>query len=126
MKKLSLIIACVVMALAMASCTTFKATGLTYSPTTKGTVVGDFKTEVWVHQFLGYSGGTKLFNLMADQMDPAIKTAVEKAIKDKGGDVATNVTIEYQASFLNMVFNNFTAGIYAPGTVIVSGTIVKY
>ena len=49
------------------SCTTFKASGLSYSPAeTKYTVLGDFHTTIWVNEFLGSSGGAKLLNLTAD------------------------------------------------------------
>jgi hypothetical protein len=92
----------------------------------KSTPVGDFKVEVWVHGFLGSAAGTKLFNLTADATDPAVKDAIMKEIKSRGGDAAINVTIEYQASFVNILLNSITAYIYAPGNLIITGTVVKF
>jgi uncharacterized membrane protein YjgN (DUF898 family) len=36
------------------------------------------------------------------------------------------VTIEYQASFVNILLNIVTLNIYAPAEAHVTGTIVKY
>jgi hypothetical protein len=111
----------------IASCTTFKASGLSYSLTSpKTTVVGDFKTEVWVNEFLGSSGGAKFLNVTSDATDNPLKEAIQKAIKDMNGDAAINVTIEHKASFVDILLNGITSYIYAPSMVIVSGTIVKY
>jgi hypothetical protein len=126
MKALKWVAVLVVAAAVLASCTTFKASGLSYTlKAQKTTVVGDFRTEVWVHQFLGSSGGAKLLNLTADAMEGPVKEAIQNAIRDKNGDAAINVTIEYQASFVNLLLNGITSGIYAPAMAIVSGTIVK-
>jgi len=111
----------------LASCTTFKASGLSYSiASPKTTVLGDFKTEVWVNEFLGASGGANLFNISADATEGAVREAIQNAIKEKNGDAAINVTIEHQASFVDLLLNAITSSIYAPGNVIISGTIVKY
>jgi ABC-type glycerol-3-phosphate transport system substrate-binding protein len=127
MKTLKIAAAVLVAAALLASCTTFKASGLSYSDKApKLTVLGDFKTEVWVNGFLGSSAGAKLFNLTADATEGPLKEAIQKAIRDKNGDAAVNVTIEHQASFVDILLNGITSGIYAPGMVIVSGTIVKY
>jgi hypothetical protein len=117
----------VVAAALLASCTTFKASGLSYSlKATKTTVLGDFKTEVWVNKFLGSSGGINFLNISSDATEGPVKDAIQNAIKEKGGDAAVNVTIEHQASFVDILLNTLTSSIYAPGNVIVSGTIVKY
>ena len=127
MKNLKPIAFLVVAAALLASCTTFKASGLSYSlKSTKTTVLGDFKTEVWVNEFLGSSGGANLFNITADATEGPVKDAIQNAIKEKNGDAAINVTIEHQASFVDILLNALTSSIYAPGNVIVSGTIVKY
>jgi hypothetical protein len=89
-------------------------------------VLGDFKVEVWVNEFLGESGGAKLFNITADATEGPVKDAIQNAIRDKGGDAAINVTIEHQASFIDILLNVVTSSIYAPGNVIITGTIVKY
>jgi hypothetical protein len=127
MKSLRAMAFLVVAAAVLASCTTFKASGLSYSlKEPKTTVLGEFRTEVWVNGFLGASAGAKLFNITADATDGALKDAVQKAIRDKNGDAAINVTVEHQASFVDILLNGITSYIYAPGMVIVSGTIVKY
>ena len=121
-------VALLVVAIALlASCTTFKASGLSYSlQAPKATVLGDFKVEVWVNEFLGEAGGAKLFNITADATEGPVKDAIQNAIRDKGGDAAINVTIEHQASFVDVLLNVVTSSIYAPGNVIITGTIVKY
>jgi len=127
MKTLRLIAILIIAVALFASCTTFKSSGLSYSlKAPRTTVLGDFTTEIWVNEFLGTSGGAKLFNLTADATEAPLKDAIQDAIKEKGGDAAINVTIEHQASFVDILLNAVTAGIYAPSMVIVSGTIVKY
>ena len=75
--------------LVLASCTTFKASGLSYSlQAPKTTVLGDFKVEMWVNEFLGEAGGAKLFNITADATEGPVKDAIQNAIRDKGGDAA--------------------------------------
>jgi hypothetical protein len=126
-KNLKVVAFLVVAAALLASCTTFKASGLSYivkSP--KTTVLGDFRTEIWVNEFLGASGGANLFNITADATEGPVKEAIQNAIKEKNGDAAINVTIEHQASFVDILLNAITSSIYAPGNVIVTGTIVKY
>ena len=41
-------------------------------------------------------------------------------------DAAVNVTVEYRASFVNLLLNGLTFGIWAPARAHVTGTIVKY
>jgi hypothetical protein len=127
MKALRYLALLVVAVALLASCTTFKASGLSYSvKAPKTTVLGDFKVEVWVNEFLGSSGGANLFNITADATEGPVKEAIQNAIRDKGGDAAINVTIEHQASFVDILLNVVTSSIYAPGNVIITGTIVKY
>ncbi|NNM66703.1 MAG: hypothetical protein HKM06_01695 [Spirochaetales bacterium] len=122
--KMSLILALVV--LAVTSCTTFKASGLSYTTApAQQTSLGTFHTEVWVNGFLGASGGTKLFNISSDFTDQAVKDAIQKEIAAKGGTAAVDVTIENQASFVDIILNAITDDLYAPSNLIISGTIVK-
>lgn len=127
MKRLKIVAVVAVAVALLASCTTFKASGLSYSDKApKLTVIGDFRTELWVNEFLGSPAGANLFNLTADATEGPLKDAIQKAIREKNGDAAINVTIEHQASFVDILLGALTWSIYAPGTVIVSGTIVKY
>jgi len=127
MKALRYIALLVVAVALLASCTTFKASGLSYSlKEQKTTVLGDFRVEVWVNEFLGSPAGAKLFNITADATEGPVKDAIQKEIRDRSGDAAINVTIEHQASFVDILLGAVTADIYAPGNVIITGTIVKY
>ena len=127
MKALRYVALLVVAVALLASCTTFKASGLSYSlKAPKTTVLVDFRVEVWINEFLGSSGGANLFNITADATEGPVKDAIQNAIRDKGGDAAINVTIEHQASFVDILLNVVTSSIYAPGNVIITGTIVKY
>ena len=126
-KTLKYVALCVVAIALLASCTTFKASGLSFSTKApKATVLGDFRVEVWVNEFLGTSAGANLFNITADATEGPVKDAIQNAIKEKNGDAAVNVTIEHQASVVDILLNVITSSIYAPGNVIISGTIVKY
>jgi hypothetical protein len=127
MKTLKLTVFLALALAVLASCTTFTASGLSYMlKTPKTTSLGEFRTEVWVHEFLGAAAGSKLFNISADATNAAVKDAIQKEITDRHGDAAINVSIEHQASFVDIVLNAVTSSIYAPGLVIVSGTVVKY
>jgi len=107
-------------------CTTFKVSGLAVEPSGQQfTKIGNFHTEVWVNEFLGASGGSKLFNLTSDATEGPVADAIQKAIKNQGGTGAVNITIEHQASFVNLILNYFTGTIYAPSLVIISGTVIK-
>jgi Na+-translocating ferredoxin:NAD+ oxidoreductase RnfE subunit len=126
MKALKISLLFAVALLALASCTTFKASGLSMTlDSQKYTVVGSFSTTVWVNEFLGYAAGAKLVNLSADATDSAVKDAIQKEIRAKGGIAAVDVTITHQASFVNLLLNGITLSLYAPSTLIITGTIVK-
>ena len=65
MKTLKLMAVLVASVALIASCTTFKASGLSYSlKGQKTTVLGEFKTEIWVNEFLGAPAGAKLFKIV--------------------------------------------------------------
>ncbi len=126
MRPSRIILLFTIAAVALASCTTFKATGLAVSPAEqKYAVLGNFSIQIPVTEFLGSSGGSKLLNVTANATDPAIAAAIQQEIKAKGGTGAVNVTIVHKASFFNLLLNGLTLGIYAPGTVEVSGIVVK-
>jgi hypothetical protein len=115
-----------VIVLCAVSCTTFKASGLqaTTAPEER-TVMGNFRKTVWVNEFLGSSAGSKIFNVTADATEMEVTTAIQNAIHELGGTAAINITVEHQASFVNLLLNWLTCSIYAPSEVIVSGTVVK-
>jgi hypothetical protein len=126
LKRLS-VLAFAALALLLSSCTTFKFSGAQITKEIPSyTVVGDFMITVNVNKFLGASGGATLFNVASDATDAVIYDAIQREISKYTGDAAVNVTIEYQASFLNLLCNGLTASLWAPATAIVSGKIVKY
>jgi hypothetical protein len=113
--------------LALSACTTFQISGIQVAKNTPSTEnVGDFEVEVKIWEYLGSSGGSNLGNISATAMDGPIYDAIQKEIEKKSGDAAIDVTIIYQATFLDVVINSFTGSILAPATAKISGTIVKY
>ncbi len=112
---------------ALVSCTTFKFSGAQVTTQLPAyTSVGTFDITVWVNEFLGSSGGANLFNITADAMDTPIYDAIQREIHKYSGDAAVNVTIEYNASVVDILLNAVTSGIYAPAEAHITGTVVKY
>ncbi len=109
------------------SCTTFKFEGAQVTKEIPSyNSVGNFDVTVKVHEFLGASGGTNLFNVTADAMDTKIYDTVQREIQKYTGDAAVNISIEYRAGFVDLLLNGVTFGIYAPATARIKGTVVKY
>lgn len=122
-----MVVLVVLLGVLLAGCTTFKFSGAQVTPQLPSyTSVGTFDINVWVNKFIGNSGGATLFNITADAMDAPIFDAIQREIKKFAGDAAVNVTIEYQASFVNILLNIVTLNIYAPAEAHITGTIVKY
>ena len=112
---------------AIVSCTTFKITDVQIAKERQEyESLGVFNVTVNVHEFIGSAGGTNLFNATAENMNPEIYDAVQREITKLGGDAAVDVTIEYKATFVDMLLNYVTASIYAPAHAIITGTVVKY
>lgn len=88
--------------------------------------LGDFTVEVWAYEFLGAPGGINLLNVTANEMNGPIRDAIEKEIENRSGDAAINVKVLYEATFLNILANVVTFGIYAPATATITGTVVTY
>lgn len=127
MKRMKLVFLALCAILLVASCTTFKVSGVQVTGANPAyTKLGDFKTNVWVHEFLGASGGANLINITSDSMDTPIFEAIKREIMKLSGDAAINVTITYQAGLIEIILNGLTGGIYAPATAEITGTIIKY
>ena len=90
------------------------------------TSVGEFEVTVAVFELLGSAGGANLFNVTADAMDTKIYDAIQREIQKFTGDAAVNITVEYRASFGNLILNGLSMGILAPATAKITGVIVKY
>jgi len=113
----------------LTGCTTFQASGLQmglYINGQKYEKVGDFSEKEWTNKFLGWgvAGGT-LFNISSGATDPQVRDAVEKNVKKLGGDGVIDVKIKYGTNPLQWIISWITLGIWYPGTVTVTGTVVK-
>ncbi len=127
MKKL-LRLAAVLLVIAMiVSCTTFKLSGIQVTKEIPSyQTVGEFEIDVRVTEWLGIAGGPNLFNVSSDAMDNKIYDAIQREIQKYTADAAVNITVEYKATFMNLVLNGMTGSIFAPATATVTGVIVKY
>jgi hypothetical protein len=126
-KTLSKIGIVVAIVLLVGACTTFELSGVhIVEDMPSMQPMGDFEAKVSVHEFLGNSGGANLFNVTADAMDNEIYDTIRREVEKRSGDAAINVTIRYEASFINLLLNGLTFGVYAPATATVSGTVVSY
>ena len=111
----------------IASCTTFQVSGVQVNKATPSfQSVGEFQKTIAVNEFLGSSGGANFANVTATNMDEQIFDAIRREIEKFSGDAAVNVTIKYEATFIDLLLNGITSGIYAPAHATISGTIVKF
>ena len=58
--------------------------------------------------------------------DERIFSIITDEVQKKGGDAAIDVTIEYRKGFLKGSLSLITLGLYDPGKIKISGTIIKY
>jgi hypothetical protein len=115
--------------LLFASCTTFQVNDLQMGLVINGQKyekLGEFSEKEWTNKFLGWgvNGGT-LFNLSSNATDPKVREAVQKNVKKLGGDGAIDVKIKYGSNPVQWILTGITGGIWMPGTVTVTGTVVK-
>ena len=117
----------IVIAVVLSSCTTFKLSGVQVTKEIPAyDTVGEFDITVKVSEFLGSPGGANLGNITSDAMDTKIYDAIQREIQKFTGDAAVNVTVEYKAEIMDILFAGITGGLYAPATAHVSGVIIKY
>jgi len=117
----------IVIAVVLSSCTTFKLSGVQVTKEIPAyDTVGEFDITVKVSEFLGTPGGANLGNITSDAMDTKIYDAIQREIQKFTGDAAVNVTVEYKAEVMDILFAGITGGLYAPATAHVSGVIIKY
>jgi hypothetical protein len=117
----------VAIVLVVGACTTFELSGVhIVEDMPSMQPMGDFEATVKVHEFLGSSGGANLFNVTADAMDNEIYDTIRREVEKRSGDAAINVTVRYEASFVDLLLNGITWGLYAPATATISGTVVSY
>ena len=126
---LRMVVLALVLCFGLTGCTTFNASGLQMGLVINGQKyerVGDFSEKEWTNKFLGWgvNGGT-LFNLTSNATDPKVRDAVQKNIRRLGGDGAIDIKIKYGSNPLQWILTGVTFGIWVPGTVTVSGTVVK-
>lgn len=127
MKKVAkLLVAAVVLMVLFASCTTMKVEGLSYGAPANVETLGEFSTTVNGFKLLGSGAGTTLVNIRSNAPGDDIEEAIQDEIAKLGGNGAVDVTIEYGAEFLDMLLTSVTGNVYAPYTIKISGTVVKY
>jgi hypothetical protein len=127
MKQIVKISVLLVLVLAVAGCTTFRLSGVQMvedMPSMQP--LGDFEITVKVNEFLGAPAGANLFNVTSTAMDDRIYDSVRREIQRRSGDAAINVTVEYKASFIDILLSGVTFNLWAPATAVVSGTVVSY
>jgi hypothetical protein len=111
----------------VASCTTFQVSGVQMNDETPSyQSVGQFEKTITVHEFLGSPGGANFLNVTATNMDEEIFDAIRREIEKFSGDAAVNVTITYEATFVDLLLNGVTFGAYAPAHATITGTVVKF
>jgi hypothetical protein len=124
--KLFLIVLAACIGIGLMACTTFQASGLQVGMSTSGTeILGDFSTRVYVNKFLGTSGGTNLFNLSANATSGPVRDAIDAEIRKKGGTAAINISVKYGSNPLQWFLNYLTFNIWAPSTVVITGTVIR-
>ncbi len=127
MKTAAKILGLVALVMAIGACTTFQLTGIQVVEDMPGmTPIDDFAITVKINEFVGGSGGANLANLTADAMDNEIYDAIRREVERRSGDAAVNVTVRYEASFVDILLNVITFNIYAPARAHISGTVVSY
>ena len=124
-KAISLLALGAALVVLLASCTSFQISGVTIAKDASKATGTAFDINVKVTKFLGSPAGVTFVNLFADATDAAIVNAVKAEITKAGGTSATNVTISYGATFIDILLTGITSGIYVPSTAHVTGTIVK-
>ena len=125
MKKNLLIVAlCAVLVVLFASCTTFSFANAGYG-TFKGTELGQFDITVKSMEFLGYPGSVNLANITQGTGQDAVAAAIQAEIDALGGTAAINVTVEQNASVINLILASVTGSIVAGEEVHVTGTVIK-
>jgi hypothetical protein len=126
-KKAMYVLVGLLLVLSVASCTTFKLSGIQVTREIQSyQTVGEFKILVPVTELLGASGGANIANFTATAMDEKIYDAIQREIQKFTGDAAVNVTVEYKVTLINAVLNGLTGSILAPAVAEVSGVVVKY
>jgi hypothetical protein len=127
MKRGLYLLFAVLLIASVASCTTFKLSGIQVTREIQSyDTVGEFEITVPVTELLGSAGGANFANITATAMDEKIYDAIQREIQKYTGDAAVNVTVEYKVTLINAVLNSLTASILAPATAVVTGVIVKY
>ena len=127
LKKSVFLLVAVLLILGVASCTTFKLSGIQVTREIPSyQTVGEFEISIPVMEFLGSAGGANLGNITATAMDEKIYDAIQREIQKYTGDAAVNVVVEYQAGLIDIVLNSITGSLIAPATAKVTGVVVKY
>lgn len=125
MKKQALFIGIILITCLLTACTSFIVTDLAVIDAPNAKIIGHFREEISVNKFLGSSGGYNLGNFSATNGSDYVYDAVMAQVLNNGGSGAINVTVEYRASFMNILLNSITSNIWAPSTIIVEGDVIR-
>ncbi|NCN05667.1 MAG: hypothetical protein GW949_08550 [Spirochaetales bacterium] len=125
-KALKLFSVAVLLVFVLASCTTMRVTDLSFGEPASVQTLGTFETSVSGFKLLGSGAGTTIANIRSNAPGDTIESAVQAEIAKLGGNGAINVTVEYGADFLDLLLTGLTGSIYAPYSIKISGTVVKY
>lgn len=125
MKKNLIVVAlCALLVVLFASCTTFTFANAGYG-TFKGAELGTFDITVKNMEFLGIPGSVNLANITQGKGQEAVAAAIQAEIDALGGSAAINVTVEQNASVLNLILGYVTGYIIAGEEIHVTGTVIK-
>lgn len=125
MKKNLLIVAlCAILVVLFASCTTFTFANAGYG-TFDGSELGAFDITVKNMEFLGYPGSVNLANITQGSGQEKVAAAIQAEIDALGGTAAINVTVEQNASVINLLLASLTGSIIAGEEIHVTGTVIK-
>jgi hypothetical protein len=90
--------------------------GIEMSNAKKATTTAHFQRSEWVNHFI--------FGLVTSTK-PDMTKMIANEVQMKGGKSAVNVTITYEATFVQGLLNIVTFGIYNPFTLTIEGDVVK-
>lgn len=123
MKKRILIAFCVLAVLVLASCTSAKMSNLAYG--IQGEELGDFTVTVKSFELIGGAAGPHLVGMEEWKGQALVETAIKEQMEKFGGTGVINLKIQRTATFIDILLNSVTENIYAPETIVISGTVIK-
>lgn len=123
--KMACVFAVCAAALICASCTSFKAEGLSFvEPDSSVKILGSFDVTRKITGFLGEPAGINFADGSATKMNGVVSEMIWDEIHRLGGNAAQNISIRYFASTGDCFANLFTCGICAPARLQITGDVI--